>query len=238
MWQNFHPTHLFWKDGLLMEWNKSYLLVELVSEKNSTVTRINLKSLGNEHVVLLKQGIDVCHLVFNTVKREIAHLNKAEISVQSGWRQTVLLFEWTAAGNDLRLSSNSWKVHPNTPTIWAENSYRATPLAPRYSSAWTVPKPTELYLHDKDIKEGKTKLHLAVETGNLNDVTLMLMSGANVNVCDTSGKTPLSTAIESGNLDVMKILVKHEVVLASIDQTYWDTIRYAVGQEEIIGEGW
>jgi hypothetical protein len=55
---------------------------------------------------------------------------------------------------------------------------------------------------------GRTPLHVAVESGNLNLVKLLIEKGANLDIQDRDGRTPLHMAAMSNSLDIVKLLIE------------------------------
>ena len=60
---------------------------------------------------------------------------------------------------------------------------------------------------DEDV-EGNTPLCLAVESGSLESVQLLLSCGSDVNHCNNLRSFPIHNACISGNLELVKLLVK------------------------------
>ncbi|KAF4161541.1 hypothetical protein CNMCM6936_003382 [Aspergillus lentulus] len=93
---------------------------------------------------------------------------------------------------------------------------------------------TVLALEDKDYL-GMTKLHHAVQAGDLGLVETLIKSGASANFRDKHGQTPLHYAAERGFIDCMEVLVKHGGDLHIIDNSGFSPFLWAVaaGQEGI-----
>lgn len=91
---------------------------------------------------------------------------------------------------------------------------------------------TVLGLEDK-VDSAMTKLHLAVQAGDLRSVESLIHSGASVNVRDENGQTPLHYAAERGFIECMEVLVKHGADLHIIDDSGISPFLWAVvaGQE-------
>jgi len=89
-----------------------------------------------------------------------------------------------------------------------------------------------LDLEDKD-NLGMTKLHHAVQAGDLDLVESLIQSGASVNVRDKNGQTPLHYAAERGFIECMEALVKHGADLHIVDNSGFPPFLWAVvaGQE-------
>jgi ankyrin repeat protein len=91
---------------------------------------------------------------------------------------------------------------------------------------------TVLDLEDKD-DLGMTKLHHAVQAGDLGLVESLIQSGASVNPRDENGQTPLHYAAERGFVKYVEVLVKHGADLHIIDNSGFSPFLWAVvaGQE-------
>lgn len=57
-------------------------------------------------------------------------------------------------------------------------------------------------------KEGRTPLMVAVYTGNIDDVQILLKAGVNIEAKDSNGLTPLLVATYKGNAKVLGALIK------------------------------
>jgi ankyrin repeat protein len=91
---------------------------------------------------------------------------------------------------------------------------------------------TVLALEDKD-DLGMTKLHHAVQTGDLGLVEFLIQRGASANFRDENGQTPLHYAAERGFIECMEVLVKHGGDLHITDNFGFSPLLWAViaGQE-------
>ena len=91
---------------------------------------------------------------------------------------------------------------------------------------------TVLNLEDKD-DLGMTKLHHAVQAGDLGWCESLIQSGASVNSRDENGQTPLHYAAERGFVECMEVLVKQGADLHAIDNSGFSPFLWAVvaGQE-------
>ena len=68
-------------------------------------------------------------------------------------------------------------------------------------------------------KYGRTPLHKAVATGDIEKVKNLLSGGADPNVKDTFGRTPLHYAAFKGEVEIAKILLKHGADLNVIEDS-------------------
>ncbi|KAG8527758.1 uncharacterized protein KY384_007912 [Bacidia gigantensis] len=66
---------------------------------------------------------------------------------------------------------------------------------------------------------GRTLLHLAAIEGASGLVTVLLRTGAAINIQDNQGKTPLHFAAACGHLEVVTILLNHGCALKVVDQS-------------------
>ncbi|MBI1425028.1 MAG: hypothetical protein GC149_16400 [Gammaproteobacteria bacterium] len=66
-------------------------------------------------------------------------------------------------------------------------------------------------------------LPLAAANGHLNIVTYLLKHGANVNQTGEHGRTALHNAAENGHLDIVKLLLKHRAACDTQDRGYLHT---------------
>lgn len=89
-----------------------------------------------------------------------------------------------------------------------------------------------LDLEDKD-DLGMTKLHHAVQAGDLGLVESLIQSGASVNFGDENGQTPLHYTTGRGFIECMEVLVKHGADLHIMDNSGFSPFLWAVvaGQE-------
>ncbi|EXJ93077.1 hypothetical protein A1O3_01633 [Capronia epimyces CBS 606.96] len=83
---------------------------------------------------------------------------------------------------------------------------------------------------------GKTKLHHAVQAGDLGLVESLIQSGAHVNSSDQNGQTPLHYAAERGFIEGIEVLVMHGADLRIVDKSGFSPFLWAVvsGQEGAI----
>ncbi|XP_043192938.1 transient receptor potential cation channel subfamily A member 1 homolog isoform X2 [Amphibalanus amphitrite] len=83
-------------------------------------------------------------------------------------------------------------------------------MAARERSGATVVKQM---LADRDQRQNSA-LHLAVESGSLSTVELLVETGAaDVNVVNDTGDSPLHGAVVGGQLDIVKMLVRHHAAI-------------------------
>ncbi|KAI0300740.1 ankyrin repeat-containing domain protein [Russula brevipes] len=70
-----------------------------------------------------------------------------------------------------------------------------------------------LLSHGADInavdRQGRSPLHKALRSRNIDVVKLLLTSGADVNARDRPDLTPLFTVLESGDFDMAQLLLSH-----------------------------
>ncbi len=72
-------------------------------------------------------------------------------------------------------------------------------------------------------------LHMAVRSGNLNEVDKLLASGADVNARDTLGGTPLLDAAWAGNVEIARVLLQHGADVNAVHREAGSTaLEYAV----------
>jgi len=64
-------------------------------------------------------------------------------------------------------------------------------------------------LVDSQDKDKMTPLHHAIDAGNLEAVSLLISSGANVNAVNYKTETPLHMAANAGNADAVRLLLRH-----------------------------
>jgi ankyrin repeat protein len=76
---------------------------------------------------------------------------------------------------------------------------------------------------DVENRYGVTPLRLAVETGNLEIVNLLMAAGANVNHVLPEGETMLMTAAYTGNVPVIKALLNKDARVETRDQFHGET---------------
>ena len=94
---------------------------------------------------------------------------------------------------------------------------------------------TVLDLEDKD-DSGMTKLHYAVQAGDLGLIESLIQSGASLDFRDENGQTPLHYAAGRGFIECIKFLVMHGADLHIVDQSGFSPFLWAVvaGQEDAI----
>ncbi|KAM0210277.1 hypothetical protein ACHAQD_010793 [Fusarium lateritium] len=92
---------------------------------------------------------------------------------------------------------------------------------------------TVLNLEDKE-DLGMSKLHHAVQAGDLGLVESLIQRGTVVNPRDENGQTPLHYAVERGFIECMRVLVNHGADSGIIDNCGFPPSLWAViaGQEE------
>lgn len=71
-----------------------------------------------------------------------------------------------------------------------------------------IARGTDVNAKDKGFSS-RTALHTAVEENNLKIVSILLNSGADVNLLDENGNTPLMMLDEETNVEIIKLLVKY-----------------------------
>lgn len=91
-----------------------------------------------------------------------------------------------------------------------------------------------LGLETKD-DSGVTKLHQAVQAGDLGLVNSLIQHGASLNSRDEHGQTPLYYAVESGFTEGIESLVKHGADLHIVDHSGFSPFLWAVvaGRETV-----
>ena len=96
-------------------------------------------------------------------------------------------------------------------SVYALNSQDVTPL--EYSAVFGSPSHLKLFLSQENVYvdkvnyDGETLLHLAVGTGRILNVALLIYWGCDLNICDANGNTPLHIAAIQGNFEVIKMLL-------------------------------
>ncbi|CAF3656344.1 unnamed protein product [Rotaria sp. Silwood1] len=73
-----------------------------------------------------------------------------------------------------------------------------------------------------------TALHIAVETGNIRAIHMLLQAGAQVNLCDLSLSTPLHIAAYMGYEEIVQILLMHGADMLKQDNTGRNSFHLAV----------
>jgi ankyrin repeat protein len=93
----------------------------------------------------------------------------------------------------------------------------------------------KLLLKDRDNK-GRTALHRASESGNLEQVVALLEQGAEINAEDNDWKTPLHLAAQSGEKAVVRFLLKMGANVHGADSDHQQALHLAArrGHEEVI----
>ncbi|CAB0038581.1 unnamed protein product [Trichogramma brassicae] len=73
-------------------------------------------------------------------------------------------------------------------------------------------------------KNGDTPLHLAIYSGHVNTIEILLKNGANTNLINKEGWTPLQLAVKKLSLVLVDLLLDHGADLSSFDfpAEYWD----------------
>ncbi|CAM9525748.1 unnamed protein product [Ectocarpus sp. 12 AP-2014] len=75
----------------------------------------------------------------------------------------------------------------------------------------------------------KPPLHQAIETGDKEHVSQLLMTGANINELEpTSGTTALHVASKTGRVDIVQDLIRNDADLDALDLARWTPLQYAV----------
>lgn len=76
------------------------------------------------------------------------------------------------------------------------------------TNVWRIVRADRLgrSLHVAD-NQGRTPLHIAAETGDINIISLLLSDGANKNTTDLWGRTPAQTALSRGYIQAYSILL-------------------------------
>ncbi|XP_065335612.1 serine/threonine-protein phosphatase 6 regulatory ankyrin repeat subunit B-like [Cloeon dipterum] len=82
--------------------------------------------------------------------------------------------------------------------------------------------------------EGRTALHLAAESGNVDLVELLLENNADLTHADKVGRTALHFAAESGNVDLVEWLLKNNADLTQMDMKGKNAIHYAIKNEKML----
>ncbi len=74
---------------------------------------------------------------------------------------------------------------------------------------------------------GRTPLHEAAYTGNIEMAKLLIEHGAEINIADKDGKTPLHEAAGRGKLEVAKLLIEHGADVNATDRLSATPLRNA-----------
>lgn len=182
------------------------IFVELLKTKDSVAVKgvINTVGLSNQEVIYFssKKGKTLLHwaIVHGDVEAVIllirygSNINAADedgltplhFAIASGEVQVVELL--VQLGGDI----NAANKEGLTPLDYAKHNLNLTML-----------KKT-LYFRDK---EGRTPLHVAALSSNIQSVEELLRCGSDVNVVDSQGLTPLHYAIRNGNAAIVEKLV-------------------------------
>ncbi|XP_026834126.1 alpha-latrotoxin-Lt1a isoform X2 [Drosophila erecta] len=80
----------------------------------------------------------------------------------------------------------------------------------------------------KTLSDGKTALHVAIESKSAESARLLLQTNININDTDDDGETPLMTAIACSMLDVAQELVKRGARINLQDKQSHTALQYAV----------
>ncbi|HTF31118.1 MAG TPA: ankyrin repeat domain-containing protein, partial [Flavitalea sp.] len=75
---------------------------------------------------------------------------------------------------------------------------------------------------------GESLLHVAVKSGHLSMVKLLLENGASINIQDESGNTPLHYAAANGKKDTVKYLLEKGVDSALVNVKEQKAIDYSI----------
>jgi ankyrin repeat protein len=113
-------------------------------------------------------------------------------------------------------------------SVHAADDLGATALHFAADSSSTGTETMRLLLsHGADVTahhDGITPLHVAVHSGQLDRVEMLLAAGADVVHSNNSGGTALHTAVQRGKAAVVKLLLEHgaDVVLNTMQYRQWD----------------
>ncbi|PRP84717.1 ankyrin repeat protein [Planoprotostelium fungivorum] len=88
-------------------------------------------------------------------------------------------------------------------------------------------------------EEGRTALHYAVATNNMNTVSALLSKNVNVNAQDKEGRSAVFIAVSSGSLPLTKLLIEKSKQKVDLDlqDTDGDTVLHTAYTEEIGHKG-
>lgn len=102
----------------------------------------------------------------------------------------------------------------------------ASTLQMLLESAVKTGKPLALEQQDKD---GKSLLHHALATQNLQLLETLLKAGVNPELADNQQRTALLYAVEQGHLPLIKMLVQYKASLSAINQQQRTPLLYTIG---------
>jgi ankyrin repeat protein len=89
-------------------------------------------------------------------------------------------------------------------------------------------------LNDTDCKEGWTALKWASYHGDVGTISILLLSGASLNVDDPSNSTPLMLASMNGHFDCVKILMKNDLeTLDAVNEYGWSALMLAANNNQV-----
>jgi ankyrin repeat protein len=80
----------------------------------------------------------------------------------------------------------------------------------------------------KEEKYGRSALHKAVASGNMDRIKKIVESGVELDEVDRLGRTPLHYAAFKGNLDAVKLLLSHGAKIDAKDKRGWTPLFFAV----------
>lgn len=79
---------------------------------------------------------------------------------------------------------------------------------------------------------GNYPINIAASRGLMEEVTLLLSYGADVNVHGEHGYTPLHDAVEQGHIDVVRLLIKSGANISAITENGTTPVELAVQLEK------
>ena len=92
------------------------------------------------------------------------------------------------------------------------------------------------FINEKDVDSGYAPLTVAVTSGNMKIVKLLVDNGANVNTQDLLGRTPLHYTCDHNYLEIAKFLIKHGANINLTDnhlnQPLFEAVFNAASEDE------
>ena len=191
----------------------------------------NIDEIDEDHSTALMLAAHKGH--HNIVSQLIA--NGANVDKKNGVGRTPLLI----ASEERHLEVIEKLLSAGAKVNEPDDIYNSTPLLCAVFNRYT--KVTYLLLdHDADVTKqddsGRTALHFAAETGQLEVVDILLNKGAKVNIADKHHRTPLVLSALKNHYDVMLHLITSGADVAQLTKhTSFSTevLSYAINRKHI-----
>ncbi|XP_066906616.1 ankyrin repeat and SOCS box protein 2 isoform X2 [Halyomorpha halys] len=163
----------------------------------------------------------------DVVKGILSFTNISSVYYEASRRANIGVLKW------LQQYVGDTERYTALETAWQQ--HRGDIVRMLIKSNITFVKPGNLMISGRN-KNGESILHLAAESKTPQLVTLLLESGANVNIADANGATPLLRAVNNNDIITAKFLIEKKADVNAITKLGYIPLHKAVrnGNHEMV----